>query len=49
MSLVRGLTSIRLETPYEVLDSHALTMFEVLFGCLDSIHFEELMEYLNIE
>lgn len=41
--------SILFETPPEILDNHALTMFEVLFGFLDSKQFEELMKYLNIE
>ena len=49
ISLLTELTSILFETPPEILDNHALTMFEVLFGFLDSKQFEELMKYLNIE
>ena len=41
--------SILFKTPPEILDNRALTMFEVLFGFLDSKQFEELMKYLNIE
>jgi len=33
----------------EILENHALAMFEVLFGSLDSKQFEELIKYLNIE
>ena len=49
ISLLTELTSILFETPPEILDNHALTMFEVLFVFLDSKQFEELMKYLNIE